>query len=102
MKEKELIRAFIKREAQDFSHRDYKSDWVDAVYTKVMNRYNSEKKSECSNFCIKSTTNMGLRVRELYFDYGKRDETVYITLCPCGKISHIIVQEHKDGDFQDF
>jgi hypothetical protein len=84
---KNLIKAFIEREALDFTPNKDES-WINKVCAKI---YRQIKTIKNGNYVsIQSFGQAGCFSRELKLDIysGKADTNYFIKLCTCGRLEH--------------
>ena len=98
-KDKLLIKAFIEREAKDFSPAK-SDDWINEVCDKVCKDADEIKDGDYLN--INSFGNAGGLIRGLKIDvmkdsdYKKRFD-YEITLCTCGQLNHTVILNKING-----
>lgn len=89
-KDEKIIRAFIEREALDFTpNKD--QEWIDDVFRIIEGHLDGIINSRY--IFIKSYGNSGILLRELKLPYstGKMNRDYTINLCTCGKLEHTAI-----------
>lgn len=91
--DKDLIRAFVAREAKDYGINGAKdSDWIDNATVQIIKAI--EKYPHAVSCKIRSMGNSGCIIRTLQLDLQNGDwdkmQTSYITICSCGRLEHLI------------
>lgn len=95
--DKVLIKAFVEREAQDFTPvKD--EEWISKVCQMIHNKVRTIKNG---NFLkIQTYRNVGTKNRELTLDIfsGSHNINYIITLCTCGQLTHTCLMRKEKNE----
>lgn len=82
----ELIRAFIKRDGQDFGNVGFSEEHLDAILAQIIEGFRTEP--NCRHIGLDCFSNLGICLRTLTIATGlDGDNMPIISLCPCGNLT---------------